>query len=295
MRAVRKFYDQLPAEVRGRLRALTPKAIRRWYAHRKTDVYLISYPKCGRTWLRLMLGRAIARHFSLPENEDILFLRWKSRPHPQIPMITVVHEDRPMLKTPDELEKSKAKYQHKKVIFLSRDPRDVIVSSFFEMKKRGRLFGENPYESRSPVFEGDLKEFIDRKVGGFDTILRYYNIWAENRHIPRDFLLVRYEDLKSNPHHELRRILDFLGLQAIDSATVAEAVAFASFENMRKMEAEGRFRSGMLNPAEKDDQDSYKTRKGRVGGFAEYLSEVEIERLNQKMRDTLSDYYGYRV
>lgn len=295
MRAVRKFYDQLPVEVRSRLRALTPKAIRRWYARRKTDVYLISYPKCGRTWLRLMLGRAIARHFSLPENEDSLFLRWKSRPHPQIPMITVVHEDRPMLKTPDELEKSKARYQHKKVIFLSRDPRDVIVSSFFEMKKRGRLFGENPYESRSPVFEGDLKEFIDRKVGGFDTILRYYNIWAENRHIPRDFLLVRYEDLKANPHHELRRILDFLGLQAIDSATVAEAVAFASFENMRKMEAEGRFRSGMLNPAEKDDQDSYKTRKGRVGGFAEYLNEDEIERLNQKMRDTLSDFYGYRV
>lgn len=295
MRVARIIYDRLPVGTRIQIRSLVPRAIRRWYAHQKTDVYLISYPKCGRTWLRLMLGRAIARHFSLPENEDILFLRWKSRPHPKIPMITVVHDDRPMLKTADELETSKAKYRNKKVIFLSRDPRDVIVSSFFEMKKRGRLFGENPYESRSPVFEGELREFIDREVGGFETILRYYNIWADNRHIPRDFLLVRYEDLKNNPQQGLRRILDFLGLEAIDDATVAEAVEFASFENMRKMEAEGIFQSGMLKPAEKNDQDSYKTRKGRVGGFAEYLTEDEIERLNHRMQNLLSDYYGYRV
>lgn len=295
MRAARNLYDQLPAGVRLQIRSLVPKAIRRWYAHRKTEVYLISYPKCGRTWLRLMIGRAIARHFSLPESEDILFLRWKSRPRPEIPMITVIHDDRPMLKTADELEKSKVKYRDKKVIFLSRDPRDVVVSSFFEMKKRGRLFGENPYEARSPVFNGEMREFIDREVGGFETILRYYNIWADNRHIPRDFLLVRYEDLKSNPQQELRCILDFLGLEAIDDATVAEAVEFASFENMRKMEAEGRFQSGMLKPAEKNDQESYKTRKGRVGGFAEYLTEDEIERLNRKMRNLLSDFYGYRV
>jgi hypothetical protein len=295
MSAARKIYDQLPAGIRNQIRSLTPRELRRWNAHRKTDVYLVSYPKCGRTWLRLMIGSAIAKHFSLTEDEDTLFLRWKTKPHPQVPMITVTHDDRPMLKAAHELQASKEKYRSKKVIFLARDPRDVIVSSYFEMKKRGNLFGDNPYETRRGVYDGDLKGFIDREVGGLDTILRYYNIWAENRSIPRDFLLVRYEDLKRDPQIELRRVMDFLGLQVISAATMQEAIDFSSFENMRKMEAEGRFQSGMLKPAEKNDQDSYKTRKGKVGGYADYLDSQEVERINHKMQTVLSDFYGYQT
>jgi hypothetical protein len=293
MNPARVLYDYLPADVRSVFRSLLPKRLLRWYAHRNTDVYLISYPKCGRTWLRLMIGRAIGRHFSLPEEEELLFLRWKRRPLPGLPRITVVHEDRPMLKTPDELETNKAKYRHKRVIFLVRDPRDVIVSSYFEMKKRGHIFGDNPYETRQSYYDGSLSEFIDKPIGGFDTLLRYYNIWANNRDIPEGFLLVRYEDLKINPTHELRRVLDFLGLQAIDDDTIAEAVEFASFDNMRKMESEGKFTSGMLNPADKKDRDSYKTRKGKMSGYVDYLSASEIQALNNKMEKELSQIYRY--
>ena len=293
MNIFRSLYEKLPVGVRSRLRSLAPEELRRWYAHRRTDVYLISYPKCGRTWLRLMIGRAIVEHYSLPQNEDLLLLRWKSSPHPDLPMITVVHEDRPMLKTSQELETSKEKFRDKKVIFLARDPRDVIVSSYFEMKKRGELFGENPYEDRKAVFEGELSEFIEQTRGGFDTILRYYNIWAASRDIPQGFLLVRYEDMKRNPSEVLRRVLDFLGLQFITEATLQEAVRYASFENMRKMEREGNFQSGVLNPAQKSDEDSYKTRKGKVGGYSDYLTVDQIQHLNNKMQNDLSAFFGY--
>lgn len=293
MKAVRNLYDSLPTEVRTRARSLVPGDVRRWYAHRKTDVYIISYPKCGRTWLRLMIGRAICAHYRLPMDEDLLFLRWQSKPDPRLPMITVVHEDRPMLKSPQELQGSKEKFRSKKVVFLARDPRDVIVSSYFEMNKRGDLFGDNPYESRKGVFSGDLSDFIGRSQGGFDTIVRYYNIWAANRHIPAGFLLVRYEDIKQDPPGELRRVLDFLGLQEIGAETVREAVEFAAFENMRKMEAAGRFKSGMLNPAERSDQESFKTRKGLVGGYKDYLSADQVQRLDMKLQNDLSPYFGY--
>jgi hypothetical protein len=239
-----------------------------------------------------MIGRAIVAHYSLPQNEDLLLLRWKTSPHPDLPLITVVHEDRPMLKTPQELQTSKEKFHHKKVIFLARDPRDVIVSSYFEMKKRGELFGENPYEERKAVFEGELPEFIDQTRGGFDTILRYYNIWAASRDIPQGFLLVRYEDMKRDPAGELRKVLDFLGLQLIAGTTIQEAIRYASFENMRKMESEGNFQSGVLNPAHRSDEDSYKTRKGKVGGYTDYLTEEQIQRLTKKMQD-LSAFFGY--
>ena len=240
-----------------------------------------------------MLGRAICSHFGLPQDEDLLLLNWRGRPAAGVPMIRVVHDNRPMLRTPDELETSKQQYRGKKVIFLVRDPRDVIVSSYFEMTSRGRLFGENPYETQQAVFEGTLAEFIEQPRGGFDTILRYYTIWAENRNIPDDFLLLRYEDLKAAPQQELRRALDFLGLDAISDASIGEAVEFASFDNMRKMEAEGRFQSGILRPGDRKDQNSFKTRKGKVHGYLEYLTPEQAAALDCKLEAGLPELFGY--
>ncbi len=295
MKSLRAFYDRLPPGLRVQARALVPDGLLRWRAHRNTDVYLISYPKCGRTWLRLMIGRAIARHYRLGEGEEVLFLRSNRRFHPAVPRITVVHQDRPMLKTPEELETDKRRFHNKKIIFLARDPRDVIVSSYFEMKNRGRLFGENPYESRQAVFDGSLPEFINARRGGYDTLLAYYNIWAANRDIPQGFLLARYEDLRADPFNQLRRILSFLNLSEITDAEIQEALDYTSFENMRKMETAGQFKSGMLRPADQSNQETYKTRKGKVHGFVDYLSQEEVLALNRKTRDTLDRYFGYLV
>jgi hypothetical protein len=295
MNPLKSLYNRLPENARSTIRAWIPDPVLRWYAHQGTDFYLISYPKCGRTWLRLMIGKAVTTHFSLPENEDTLLIRWKGRPHPQIPHITVIHDDRPMLKAPAELENSKLRYRDKQIIFLARDPRDVIVSSYFEMKNRGRLFGKNPYEERQPVFTGSLGEFVHREQGGFDTILRYYNIWAENKDLMRGFLLIRYEDMQADPLSELRRTIDFIGLEEIPDETLAQAVAFASFENMRKMEAGGKFRNEILKPADQNDHESFKTRKGKVKGYFDYLDDKEISNLNRQIKETLSPLFGYPV
>ncbi len=250
---LRSYYAKLPSAARVRIKSLFPDDSLRWYARRNTDVYMISYPKCGRTWLRMMVGRAVSIHFNIPEDEDALFLRWDTKQHPDLPRIGVVHDDRPMLKTPRELSTTKRMYKNKDVIFLVRDPRDVIVSSYFEKKKRGNLFGENPYESRASNFEGSMDDFIAQEVGGFDTILAYYNIWAQNRSVPKGFMLVRYEDMHANAQHELRRVLNFLVLEGIEKNTINEAVEFTSFDRMRRMESEGKFETEILNPANKTD------------------------------------------
>lgn len=293
MNFIRTNYDRLPASVRTKIRSFIPDSLLRRHAFQKTDVFLISYPKCGRTWLRLMIGKAIQLHYNLPETEEILFLNWKQRPSPEVPLIRVVHDNRPMLRRTSELEESKAHYRSKQVIFLVRDPRDVIVSSYFEMKNRSRIFGENPYEERSAEFDGSLSEFIHRDQGGFDTILRYFNIWAENRNQPKKFLLVRYEDMISDPTAELSRVITFLDLPGVPERTLTKAVEFASFENMRKMETEGTFQGGILKPADQADTDSYKTRKGRIGGYLEYLEQEEIDYLNMRIGEDLSPIFGY--
>jgi len=292
---IRAAYDQLPESTRRLIRSILPEGILRWYANKNTDVYLFSYPKCGRTWLRLMIGRILIKHFELPDDEEILILRWKKSPHPNIPKISVVHEDRPMLKSPDMLEKSKIHYQNKKVIFLVRDPRDVIVSNYFEQSKRITIFGTSGHQTQPTTFDGNLSAFINQEIGGFDTILTYYNIWAANRNVPKGFHLVRYEDMKSDTHRVLRKILDFLELCNISDETIDEAVSFASFENMRRMEIGGEFKARMMKPADTTDNESYKTRRGEVGGYNNYLSHAEIRSLSDKIRNNLDEYFGYKA
>jgi len=242
-----------------------------------------------------MIGKVICDHYNLPENEENLLLKGRVRAHPDLPSITIMHDDRPMLKAPGELEQSKRKYTDKKVIFLARDPRDVIISSYFEAKNRSDLFGDNPYEPRSQKFSGSLSEFIHKPHGGFETILEYYNIWAKNSNIPEAFLLVRYEDMKDDPTRELRRVLSFLSLDNITDQEVQAAVEFASFDNMRALEVEGQLSQDILSPGRTDNVNSYKTRSGKIGGYKDSLSQDEIAYLNHKMQASLSDFYGYSI
>ena len=38
---------------------------------RRCDYFLISFPKCGRTWLRLMLGEVLRRRYEIPKSKTM--------------------------------------------------------------------------------------------------------------------------------------------------------------------------------------------------------------------------------
>lgn len=285
------------------LQNLQETSIGRWYSHSSADAYIISFPKCGRTWLRLMIGRALQQQFQLSHpniNEKTLLLEPLAELHPNIPKMIVTHDDDPHWKKPDELELSKKKYKNVKIIFLARDPRDVVVSAYFEQKKRVSFWLEGlkkephlqAYKERIKAYDGELSTFIYEEVGSLDSLIKFYNIWAENRHIPKDFLLIRYEDLHTNPHTELCKTLDFLGVK-YEEKVIDEAIQYSSFDNMRQMEKE-ETTNLKLKPTDPNDTDSYKTRKGKVGGFTEYFTEAEITYINKTINANLSDFYRYK-
>ena len=51
----------------------------------------------------------------------------------------------------------------------------------------------------------------------------------------RDFLMVRYEDLRATRQPQLREILAFVGTPATDEE-LQDAVDYGSIENMKKLE-----------------------------------------------------------
>ncbi len=272
-----------------------------------TDTFLISFPKSGRTWLRLMLGRAFQNHYGI-ENpaflEYIMNLEALTELDPRVPRFRVTHDHYPDWKTPDELEQPGARFRDSRVILLVRDPRDIVVSLYFEHAKRltekkarklqaSKTALQKLPSNRVKPYVGSIEEFIRDDIGSFDSIIRYFNLWVDNRRVPEGFVAVRYEDLHANPGRELRRIAEFVQRPDITDDSIAEAVEFAGFDNMRKMEERNELGSARLKPGDKDDKESYKTRRGKTGGFVDYLQPDDVEYLTDRMNSTLNPFFGY--
>jgi len=249
-------------------------------ADREAEYFLVSYPKCGRTWLRVLLSRALEIHYGSPE-VDYLGGAFLGGNVPGAPRVRVTHDDDPHWKTSRGLDRRKRRYRGKRVVLLVRDPRDVLVSMYFERSRRER------------AYSGTLSQFLHERRGSLDTILAYYNIWARSRGIPSDLLVVRYEDLRRDTERELVRLLAFIGVSDASEATVREAVRFASFESMREMESAGSLESGRLRPRDPNDPESFKTRRGKVGGFVDYLNPDEIADVERRIRSGLDPSFGY--
>jgi len=119
----------LPQPVRTQLRETINPLTQAWIQsplakyldHQRADVYLISFPRSGRTWLRTMIGTAICQHFDLdrPAPEMIADL-WQY--NTSIPVIRLDH-GAVRLENPD-------KFKQKKVILLVRNPLDIGVSRY---------------------------------------------------------------------------------------------------------------------------------------------------------------------
>ena len=81
----------------------------------------------------------------------------------------------------------------------------------------------------------------------------------------------------------LTEVLEFIGETPVDVNLVSEAIEFSSFNQMKNRET----KKEILNKKDKiDDSESYHLRKGKIGGYAEYLTEEDIEYINNIINKT---------
>lgn len=255
---------------------------RRSLVSRQAEVYLLSYPKCGRTWLRMLIGQMLVKHFDVvyADPMDLWGLTKKIR---EAPRVAVTHDDKPHRRSVEELQTDKSGYLGRRVILLVRDPRDALVSNYFHNKYRGK------------VFSGTLGEYVRRPRGGLSSILSYYNVWAAARKTPAEFLLVKYEDLHSRPLGVLQEIARFLGLHDVDNDTIERAIEASSFDKMRNLESSGDYNERRLQPGDPSDQRSFKTRKGKAGTYKEEFAPEDLSWLEGRIEGELDPFYeAYR-
>jgi len=258
---------------------------REFKALQSTDAFIISYPKCGRTWLRLMLGKFLQLQFGLAEDTPLLELHALTSRLPGLPKVELTHDDHPQWKGAAGIERSKTRYRGKKVVFLARDPRDALVSYYFEYARR-----RSKQLANDAGFNGTVSEFVRHPIGGADSLTTFYNVWADQRAVPAAFQLLRYEDLHAAPVPTLRGLLEFLEFPHADDAMLERVVSYCSFQNMQRMERDNALNSIRLAAADPNDPDSFKVRKGKVGGYGDYLTADDLAYVNAKTA-ALDDLY----
>ena len=246
------------------------------------DVYVISYPKSGRTWLRALIGKYLSLKHDLPE-DSILSTKIITS-ESSLPKVSFTHDgagmsDKTKLK---HLSHDKQVYANKKVILMGRDIKDTLVSAYFQATKRIN------------VFDGTISEFIATEEFGAERILGFYDIWSQNQHTPKSFLFIRYEDMHQDPRGILGKVLEFIGEVNPVENLLDQSIEYCSFNNLKKLETQNKFKKGILKPANTNDPESFKVRKGKIGGYTEYLSEEDVAFIDKAIADYNFDFSKFR-
>jgi hypothetical protein len=247
----------------------------------KTQNWVLSYPKSGRTWLRVMIGRVFVHHYRL--SEDQIFDEKTMALAAGLPPVDFSHDETSNSEGRhiDNLSPTKESYAGKHVLLLVRDPRDVVVSCFFQATRR---------KSR---YEGDIHTFIRSETHGIKKIIRYFQIWETNQSVPASFTLLKYEDMHNDSQTSLRSALNFMGAADVPDELIEEAIEFSSFEKMKEMERSNSLKNKKLRPGDKNDPESFKVRKGKIGGYEEYLDDDDIAYCGEALRE-MDCPFGYR-
>jgi len=252
---------------------------------RLTHAFILSYPKCGRTWLRFMLGRYL---LGFESDANPLPVQEFSFAAPDFTNVQITHDDFPQWKHFSKVSTAKGIYSGKKVLLLVRDPRDVLVSNYFQVTLRGDA------EWAESAFDGSLSNFVRHHTGGLASIVAYYNVWARKRHVPRAFQLLTYEEMVANPFAALKQTVAFLDWPKRPDAHFYRVIDNARFDKMRALEASNRLDSKHLRPPPDGNPEGFKVRRGKVGGYRDYLSEADLAYINAFLAERLDPFYPYR-
>lgn len=245
------------------------------------DIYIISYPKSGRTWLRALIGKYLSLKYDIP-NKSILLTELITKKS-NLPITSFTHDESAMnAKTNyQQLSYDRKQYTNKKVVLLGRDIKDTLVSAYFQATLRIN------------VFEGTLSEFIRTEQFGVLKIITFYNIWIKNKNIPNSFLFVRYEDLHKSPEKTLIKILTFIGEENINENFIEESIEYCSFDNLKKIEKKNGFQNSILKARDNSNPNSFKVRRGKMKGYTEYLSKSDENFIDKTIAEHDFDFYNF--
>lgn len=234
------------------------------------DALLVSIPKSGRTWVRAFLCAYFCKKTGQP-------FTLTPEQYEGVPRMIYTHDLFEQRTKADRWDRVRGKYlipqkerNRLPVIFLARDPRDAFVSLHIQLTRRTK---ETPDELK----QKSTSELLRDPAFGIESMVEVMNMWLGEWSSRPNFLLLRYETLRESPEPEFRELLRLLRETEINEAAFAHALEFSDFGHMKKLEGTGAFDSKILQAGDAQDPESFKVRRGKIGGFVDYLSPNDQE------------------
>lgn len=237
---------------------------------RQSKICIVSFPKAGRTWLRVVLGKAIHSHYHISDPK-LIFLSTELSRKARLPLIYITH-DIAITPTYEHRPLTARDYASKRVILLVRDIRDLLVSYYHQNTDRFHHF------------YGSIADFVRNDEFGAARVATFYKMWHERQGKVKDFLLLRYEELHTDPHLSFGRAMAFIGISGLTKTEIDEALTFGSFGHMQKMELLGNFPALALQPISGMHENARKTRKGKIGSYREELTEHDLNYVEETVK-----------
>ena len=253
------------------------------------DVVLVAFAKSGRTWLSVMISHIAHQKFGSPANELVSSSRFR-REQRSLPkfFFTADNFAPPSLSEETLLDL----YKSRKVILLVRDPRDVAVSFYFHLSNRGSRVAKSVYGVSEDLRETSLFDFVSDERFGMPRVIDWLNRWERWIGEIPDGLVISYEDLQARTPQVLAEVMDFIGWDCSEDE-IRTAVEFASFDRMRVLEHQEFFRSRSLKPRDRKDVNTYKVRRGKIGGYRDYFTPEQAAQLDAIVAQHLEPGVGY--
>jgi len=192
----------------------------RYFGVYPDDTFLISYPRSGSTWSRFLVANLLHPEKTItfanldqlvPATASVSRRRLEQIPRPR------------MIKCHNYFD-----HRYCKVIYIVRDPRDVVLSEYRFLLKKRLIPDGYPIE----LF---VQRFLRGEVNEYSSWKENVGSWTAARGGSDGFLLLRYEDLVARTEDEVGRIARFLGVQA-SADELSSAVARSSADRMRTLE-----------------------------------------------------------
>jgi Sulfotransferase domain len=249
---------------------------RRVLSHiRQDDVFIVTYPRSGTTWLGYMLACLLARERS----EELTLL--ESSFGRVVPDINNEYYGTGSLTKYADLKsprifRTHARFQIKfpNVVYLVRDPRDVMVSYYHFLR------------FTKPHFDISLEHFVltsDSYIYPWD---KHVSGWLCESVRPRR-LIVRYEDFHEHCADVLASVCEFSHINC-SREDISKAVECGKFERMREIEE----RFGM--DGQRGSSGERFVRRGKVGGWRGELDE-NCRCLIEQRYEKLMERLGYSL